>query len=141
MKNLPFDEDITIVQHLHAMQINALTIDDDPISIMLVKSVCKHFEYINLQWTYTDPIKGAAGIVMKRPDIVFMDVEMPDFNGLQILRNLTHMPKVIMMSSNANFEATALQLRATAFIQKPATFEKLKSIIERIKNDLEQPPC
>lgn len=119
------------------MQINALTIDDDPMSIMLVKSVCKRFKYINLKWTYTDPIKGAAGIVMKRPDIVFMDVEMPDFNGLQILRNLSRLPKVIMMSSNANFKSTAYELRATAFIQKPVTFEKLQRTIENIKQELD----
>lgn len=119
------------------MHLNALTIDDDPMSIMLVKSICKRFDYINLECSYTDPIKGAAGIVMKRPDIVFMDVEMPDFNGLQIMRNLSRLPKVIMMSSNPNFESTAMKLRATAFIQKPATFEKLKAIIESIKQELD----
>lgn len=119
------------------MHINALTIDDDPLSIMLVKSICNKFDYVNLKWTYTDPIKGAAGIVMERPDVVFLDVEMPDFNGLQILRNLRHMPKVIMMSSNADFESMALKLRATAFIQKPATFEKLESIIKKIRRELE----
>jgi two-component SAPR family response regulator len=120
------------------MQINALSIDDDPMSILLVKSICKHFDFINLQWTYTDPIKGAAGIVIKKPDLVFLDVEMPNFTGIQILRNLTRIPKIVVMSSNINFEQTALNLDATAFIQKPATLEKLKEVILQIKQDIEK---
>ncbi len=118
-------------------KLSAISIDDDPMCILVIKSLCKHFDFIHLINSYTDPIKGAAGIVTKKPDIVFIDVEMPEFSGLQIIKSLSFPRKFIVLSSNPDFEAKAMELNASAFIHKPTTLEKFSAALYKVRDELQ----
>ena len=112
------------------MEIRAIAIDDDPMSILLVKNFCKQYENINMVATFTDPIAGSAAIEELKPDLVFLDVEMPQLSGLEVLDCITELPTVIVMSSNPIFEKQALERNAHAFVSKPLTAEKFSSLVD-----------
>ncbi|MFY0600856.1 MAG: response regulator [Cyclobacteriaceae bacterium] len=118
------------------MSLRAIIIDDDPVSILMIENFCKKCGGILIENTYTDPIKGAAGIVIKKPDLVFLDVEMPEFTGPQIIRALSVPPKFVVMSSNKNFKPLAQVLNATAFLQKPVGFETFNIVVNKIAKEL-----
>lgn len=88
---------------------------------------------IDLVNTYTDPIQGSAGIILDQPDILFLDIEMPEFNGIQILSALKRPPKVIVVSSNPDYKDKALGLNALAFIRKPISQEDFEQTVEQAR--------
>lgn len=118
------------------MPLKAIIIDDDPISILMIENLCKRHGKVTVVKSYTDPIKGAAGIVLKRPDIVFLDVEMPEFTGPQIIRSLSILPKFIVMSSNKNFKELASVLNASSFVKKPVSFDEFCAVVGKAEKEL-----
>ena len=68
------------------MKLRAISIDDDPTSILMVKQLAEKTENLELVNTYQDAVKGAAGIILDKPDVLFLDIEMPEFNGIEIMR-------------------------------------------------------
>lgn len=115
------------------MKLSAISIDDDPTSILMVSQLVDKVEDLELVNTYQDAVKGAAGIVLDKPDILFLDIEMPEFNGIEIMRSLLKPPKIIVISGNPNFKDKALDLNAVAFISKPAEEEEFRKAIEIVR--------
>jgi len=111
------------------MKIRAISIDDDPVAIMMVKKLCETVPNIELVNTYNNPISGAAGIVLDRPDLLFLDIEMPEFDGVKIMESLVRPPKIIVISSNESYTEKALELNAITFLKKPVSVEDFQSAI------------
>ena len=111
------------------MKIRAISIDDDPLAIMMVKKLCETDPQIELVNTYNDPISGAAGIILDSPDLLFLDIEMPEFNGVKIMESLVKPPKIIVISSNESYREKALELNALAFLKKPVEVEDFQEAI------------
>ncbi|WP_258104847.1 LytTR family DNA-binding domain-containing protein [Marinoscillum sp. MHG1-6] len=118
------------------MKIRAISIDDDPISGLAIKGVCRHFPSVEFVGAYTDPVKGIMMMEAKKPDLVFLDVEMPKINGLHILSSITHQPKVVIMSSNPGFRNEALGLKACFFIHKPVTIENFGEALASVEKEI-----
>ncbi len=120
-------------------KITCLAVDDDPTSLMIISNLIKKDERISLLETYTDPIEAAAGIILHKPSIIFLDVEMPEFTGLEMVESLVRPPKVIMITSKKDYQDKAFDLEVTDFLVKPVTkdrfVEALEKTIEAIQKD------
>lgn len=115
------------------MMIRAIAIDDDPTSLLTLRQVVEGIHGLNLVNTYDDAIKGAAGIILEKPDLIFLDIEMPEFNGLEIMQSLVNPPKIIVISGNETFEDRALELNAVTFISKPPQEDQMKTAVDKVR--------
>lgn len=118
------------------MSIRAIAIDDDPVSILTVKKLSETISELDLVNSYQDSIAGAAGIILDRPELILLDVEMPEFNGLEIMSSLAKPPKIVVISSNPDFKNKAIALNAVAFIQKPLTESSLRDALKMVKEEI-----
>ncbi len=120
-------------------KLKCLAVDDDPTSLMIVSNLIKKDDRLSLIETYTDPIEAAAGVILHKPNVIFLDVEMPEFTGLEMVESLVRPPKVIMITSKKDYEAKAVDLEVTDFLIKPInkeTFEQaILKTIEALKQD------
>lgn len=119
------------------MKLRAIAIDDDEISRMLVKQHAVANPHVELLAVYSDPITGAAGIILDKPDVLFLDIEMPEFDGIQIMSSLVKPPKIIVISANPNYTDKALALNAIAFIDKPLDQERFDEAVSRVLDVIE----
>lgn len=115
------------------MVIRAIAIDDDPTSTLALRQVVDRIKGLELINTFEDSIKGAAGIILEKPDLIFLDIEMPDFNGLEIMKSLVNPPNIIVISGNDDFENRALELNAVTFISKPPSEEEVEIAVEKVR--------
>ncbi|MBE1302309.1 MAG: response regulator [Alteromonadaceae bacterium] len=79
--------------------------------------------------------KAALSLINKlEPDVVFLDVELPDFDGFEILRQLddTVSPMVVFVSSHNQYAIKAFEYRAVDYLLKPVTIKRLKACVERL---------
>lgn len=121
-----------------SMKLRAISIDDDPTSILMVKQLAEKTEGLELVNTYQDAVKGAAGIILDRPDVLFLDIEMPEFNGIEIMQSLVKPPKIIVISGNPSFKNKALEMNAVTFISKPPEEEEFKKAIDKVRDIFNQ---
>jgi two-component system LytT family response regulator len=110
----------------------AIAIDDDPLALLILKKFCSTCKCLNLIETHTKAEDGVRSIIEKKPEIVFLDMEMPDISGLDILKSLGESQKFIVISSNLDLREDALGLNAKAFLHKPASFCDFQHAVDQV---------
>ena len=68
----------------------------------------------------------------RRVDVLFLDIEMPDLNGLDMLRLLPEPPQVVLTTAHENFGGDAFELRVTDYLVKPFDYECFCRAVQRV---------
>ncbi|MCR9252951.1 MAG: response regulator [bacterium] len=119
-------------------KLTCLAIDDDATSLMLVSKLIEKHDSLSLLASYKDSIEAAAGVVLHKPDIIFLDVEMPEFTGLEMLESLVKHPKVIMITSKADYKQEASNQNVVEFLLKPLDKERFNDAVQKAIDAIEQ---
>ena len=99
-------------------------IDDEPLAIRLLQQHVERHPGTHLSGAYTDPIAGLEAVQQQPPDLLLLDIQMPELNGLHLARLVKHHCAVIFTTA---YEAYALQgfdLDAVDYLLKPVSFER-----------------
>lgn len=96
-----------------------IAVDDDPLFLEILKSYIKKVDVIDLVATFSNPIDGAVGITKHKPDLVFLDIEMPYMDGYETIATLENKPKIIIISSHLEYETDELKIDVSKFVCKP----------------------
>lgn len=67
------------------------------------------------------------------PDLLILDVEMPELTGIQLAKSLTHLPIIIFISSHIHYAADAFEVDATDYLVKPVTTARLMRAIDKVR--------
>ncbi len=67
-----------------------------------------------------------------RPDVVFLDIEMPELNGIDVVRKVTHRPAFIFTTAHDEYAVTAFELCALDYLLKPFGRDRLKKALDRL---------
>ncbi|MFC0472254.1 LytR/AlgR family response regulator transcription factor [Halalkalibacter kiskunsagensis] len=83
--------------------------------------------------------KGLEVVMRKKPDVVFVDIEMPQMSGLELaksLQNMKNVPLIIFATAYVDYAAKAFRVQALDYLVKPFDEEQLQDTVERIKERL-----
>ncbi len=89
--------------------INSLIIDDDPVSVNLMKHFIANTEGLNFLESFSNPI-SAANYIRKNIatiDLIFLDVEMPEMSGIELMESFKELPPVILITSKEKYAVQA----------------------------------
>ncbi|MFT4834995.1 MAG: two-component system LytT family response regulator [Marinoscillum sp.] len=115
----------------------AIAIDDDPLMIMTIEKIVSKSKSVELVSGYGDAIKGAEGILAEEPDIIFLDIDMPEMNGFDLMKSLQNPPHIIVVSSDDNHRQLALDLNAIAFFKKPINQELFLTFLDNLSSNVD----
>jgi two-component system LytT family response regulator len=115
--------------------IRVAIVDDEPLARLAVKLRLAQRSEFALVAEYGDGDSAAAGIAALRPDLVFMDVEMPGRSGLEVLAALpaAQRPMAILLTAYDNFALQAFELAALDYLLKPVSEERLDEALDRAR--------
>ncbi len=100
-------------------KVSCIAIDDDFVALKIISSLINQTEFLELKGTYNDAIEGANAITKLKPQVVFLDVQMPDLSGMDILKNMENRPEVILVTSQGKFAVEAFEFDVTDYLLKP----------------------
>ena len=110
-------------------------IDDDEINRLTLEHYVELTPNLKLVASLAD---GIAGLTFFREghhvDILFLDIEMPHLNGLEMLRVLTAPPEVIITTARPDFAVDAFELRVTDYLVKPFDFARFTQAVQRVES-------
>lgn len=129
------------------MALQCIAIDDEPLALRLISEYVSRFPALQLVKTFDDAISGAEFLKAKPVDLLFIDINMPDITGIDLVRALQVKPMVIFTTAYKNFAYEGFELEALDYILKPIDFKRFEKAVEkaidyyRYKNraDTEQP--
>jgi DNA-binding LytR/AlgR family response regulator len=126
-----------------------IAIDDEPLALKLLVHYCSQVPSVQLLGAYTDPLEGISNIRSIQPDLIFLDIRMPDISGLNLAQALEPDTLVIFTTAHREYAVEGFELDVVDYLLKPFPFERfLKAYTkaeERFssslkKNDSEQMP-
>ncbi|HEX8428446.1 LytTR family DNA-binding domain-containing protein [Hymenobacter sp.] len=113
--------------------LTCLVIDDDTMNRLTLEHYIGLTESLQLVASLND---GAQGLNFFRAgnkvDLLFLDVEMPNLSGLELLRVLTDPPEVILATSYEHFAVDAFALRVTDYLVKPFDYARFSQAVQRV---------
>ena len=112
-----------------------IAIDDEPIALSIISNFCERNGDIELV-TYSNPLDGINAINETKPDLVFLDIEMNDFSGLDVARQLPQDCMLIFTTAHANYALDGYEVNAIDFLHKPFSYDRFCSAISHAKHIL-----
>lgn len=113
------------------MKIRCLIVDDEPLAIKLIKNHLKHFKQFEIIAECENAIEASQILQTYTIDLLFIDIQMPEINGIDFLNSLTQRPKVIITSAYKEFAIDGFNLNVLDFLLKPISLERFFKAINK----------
>ncbi len=110
----------------------ALVIDDSRLARNELKRLLKEFETIEVIGEAADAIEAKELIEEKKPDLIFLDIQMPGKNGFELLEDLEEVPEVIFTTAYDEYAIKAFDYNALDYLQKPIQKDRLLGAINKV---------
>ena len=121
------------------MKVTALVVDDEPVARAGLKAMLRAFEWIEVVGEAADGESAVGAIHALRPELVFLDVQMPGLLGTDVLRRLERPPFVIFTTAYSEHAVSAFELGAVDYLMKPFGPTRLAAAMERVRSALGEP--
>ena len=119
--------------------IRALIIDDERYAREELIYLLKQFDQIKVIGEVEQGENAVIKVLEQEPDVVFLDVEMPKMNGIEVAKALTklkHVPLIIFATAYPKFAAEAFRINAIDYLLKPYEIEQLTQAVDRVTQRL-----
>lgn len=111
------------------MAIKCLIVDDEPPARELIKTYIDRLEGFEVCDSFSNGIEGFNYMQKNKIDLLFVDIQMPRMNGMELIKSMIHRPKIIITSAYREYAAEGFDLAILDYLVKPIVFERfLKSI-------------
>jgi DNA-binding LytR/AlgR family response regulator len=116
------------------MMLNCIIVDDEPFARKLLQGYCNRLPDLNVTGNYASGIEAMSALQEKPPDLLFLDIQMPGLNGLDLLRTLPSAPYIIFTTAYSEYAVQGFEWDAVDYLLKPFDFPRFLKAINRVRN-------
>lgn len=117
---------------------NCIAIDDEPLALQLVESYIKRTPFLNLIGTYGSAEEAMPTIQNEKIDIAFLDIQMPDFSGLQVSKMLPPETKVVFITAHDRFAIEGYKVNAVGYLLKPISYDEFLEVAMKVQGMIQK---
>lgn len=117
--------------------INCIIVDDEPLAATLLENHISRIDHLKLIGKAENALDAYKLLQNQTVDLMFLDIEMPHFNGIDFLKSLSQKPKTIFTTAYREFAIEGFELEAVDYLLKPITFERFFKSVERILRNID----
>ncbi|MBU1014396.1 MAG: LytTR family DNA-binding domain-containing protein [Bacteroidetes bacterium] len=114
------------------MKINCIVIDDELPAIQQMEEYIKRIPFLNLMQCFDNAIEPINFIKKNQVDLIFLDIEMEGFSGLQFIKSIQNKPKIILTTAYDAYALDAYNLNVSDYLLKPISFERFIQSLDKI---------
>ncbi len=117
-------------------RLRAMIADDEPLARARLQRLLGQYEDIDIVADCSNGGEAIAAMQNMRPDVAFLDIQMPDLDGFDVLESLPRdgrRPHVIFVTAHSEHAVRAFEARAVDYLLKPISAERLRQAIERVR--------
>jgi DNA-binding LytR/AlgR family response regulator len=110
------------------MTINCIAVDDEPLALGLVCAFIEQTPFLNLIGRYSSAVEALVGLQDQKVDLIFLDIQMPNLNGMELARVLdsrgANKPRIIFTTAYNQFAIEGYRVDALDYLLKPFNYEE-----------------
>jgi DNA-binding LytR/AlgR family response regulator len=111
--------------------ISCVAIDDEPKALEVIQRYCQKTNLVSLKATFREPVKAIEFLQREKVDLIFLDINMPDISGMQLVPTLSPRPLIIFTTAYSNHAVESYELNALDYLLKPITFERFLAAVNK----------
>lgn len=117
--------------------IRCIAIDDEPLALQVIKEFANTIPYLQLQQVFTDPEEAMKYLDEHTIDLIFLDIQMPDINGIQFYKSLENKPQVIFTTAYSEYAVEGFNVEAIDYLLKPFEYDRFAKAVQKANEYLE----
>ncbi|MCE2733799.1 MAG: LytTR family DNA-binding domain-containing protein [Cyclobacteriaceae bacterium] len=119
-------------------KIRCLIVDDDDMSRKMLEMLVQQVKSLQLVASCNNPLQAREVLTTQPIDLLFLDMEMPDLSGLELLKSLANYPEVIIASAKEQYALQAFDFEVTDYLLKPVVLDRFLKAVDRVEKRLAQ---
>lgn len=121
--------------------ISCIIVDDEPLAVKLLESFVTKTPDLRLLGSFTDSVEAINAVKEQKPDLLFLDIQMPDLNGMELAHMIPPTTRVIFTTAFKEYAFESYEVSALDFLLKPIRYNKFLSAVEKAKQWYEREPA
>jgi len=117
--------------------IKTLIVDDEPLALDILESYIEKLPDLTLIGKCDNAIEANDYIQKGEVDLVFLDINMPQMTGLELIKSLSNPPKIVITTAYAEHAVEGFELNATDYLMKPIAFDRFLKAVNKVKERME----
>jgi two-component system, LytTR family, response regulator len=117
---------------------NCLIIEDEPLASLRLRDFLARLPFASLCASVDNAMAGLDVLRKQKVDLIFLDIEMDGFSGIQFLESLPTRPEVILTTAFDQYALKAFDLKVADYLLKPFTFERFVQAVTRVYERLDK---
>ena len=113
--------------------IRAIIIDDEEMSRKSLKRFCSKIDNLRILGDFESPLDALKLLEEEKPDLLFLDIHMPDFSGFDLLKSQSQLPPVIITTTDKSLALDAFEFNVMDYLLKPVNLPRLIKSIDKLK--------
>lgn len=113
--------------------LRTIAIDDEPVALQVIQQLCRTIPFIQLEAVFTNPNEAISWLQEAHTDLLFLDIQMPDISGLELLQKLHPRPLTIFTTAYSEHAVQGFELDAIDYLLKPFSAERFLKACQKAK--------
>ncbi len=114
------------------MKMNCIAVDDELLALKKIQRFAEKIDYLNLLGTFDNALSTFTFLRENKVDLIFLDIQMDEFTGIQLLETLKDPPYVILTTAYDEYALKAYELDVIDYLLKPIPFERFVKAVEKV---------
>ena len=114
--------------------LRCIVVDDEPLAVKMLEGFVERTPFLELAGSYNDPVLALSEIRSKAPEIVFLDIQMPDLDGMELSRMLPEGTRVIFTTAFKQYAFESYEVSALDFLLKPIRYQKFLEAAQKAQD-------
>lgn len=119
------------------MKLKCILVDDEPLALNLLESYAAQIHNLEVAGKFTHPVKALEFLRENPVDLLLVDIQMPDLNGLELVSQLTVKPVLIFTTAFSQYALDGFRADAVDYLLKPIDFTDFQKAINKVTELLE----
>jgi len=115
------------------MPLTCIIVDDEPLAVKLMESFVAKTPDLKLLGSFTDSVEAINAVKEQKPNLLFLDIQMPDLNGMELAHMIPTETRVIFTTAFKEYAFESYEVSALDFLLKPIRYNKFMVAVEKAK--------
>ena len=115
------------------MALTCIIVDDEPLAVKLLESFVAKTPDLELLGSFTDSVEAINAIREQKPQLLFLDIQMPDLNGMELAHIVPADTRIIFTTAFKEYAYESYEVNALDFLLKPIRYNKFLAAVEKAR--------